>query len=198
MQKIIVKLIGYGSATCIALLTIFGWLIGSPVLIRFSFNLSNPSMKLVTALSLTCLGSMLIMLHYRWYRCAACFGLGALMVISLFTTVTDLFFKDVYSMDHGNPSFGTALCTICVSAYGVLESLERGRVWLPRYVLGSVTVASGLLALLGFVTGQSFLYFDWPGISNGMAINTALSFSILGGLVLLNGNKDEVGYVGRK
>lgn len=80
----------------------------------------------------------------------------------------------------GMPSMVTMLDFMLIAATGIAVLL-RQRV-LPRWMRssGALIAFTGLLALAGYVLGESGLYYLVPGLSGAMAIPTAILFVLSG------------------
>ena len=89
-----------------------------------------------------------------------------------FISVSDMSY---YTIESHLPSLGTMLgfLFIVLAAFGRLMRV-RGN------ICGLVITSIGFVGLLGYVFSNPLLYFYMPGLSTGMALHTALCFTMLG------------------
>lgn len=91
----------------------------------------------------------------------------------------------------GAPSVFTAIAFTLFSFAGMVFAFDLQKRII--FWVGAGIVLIGAIALLGYLFGLPMLYYDYPKITNPIAINTAFTFVLLGiGLILLSkGWKNE-------
>lgn len=113
-------------------------------------------------------------------------------LLGLKTGIEDLFVEEeataVKTTVPGRPSLVTMADFIALAAAGIGSLFRYGGQKRLLFFSGAFIVATGALALSGYVLGIEYLYFSWPGVSTGMALVTAVLFALLGaGLMILSG-----------
>lgn len=114
--------------------------------------------------------------------------LMATLLVSTFldvrTGVEDLFVREtedaVKTTTPGRPSVGTMINFILVAIAGILTLFDMKKLGQKIYVIGSIILVIGSLAVLGYVLSMPFLYYTVEGFSTAMALHTAILFIITG------------------
>jgi hypothetical protein len=112
----------------------------------------------------------------------------ATLLVSTFldvrTGVEDLFVREtedaVKTTTPGRPSVGTMINFILVAIAGILTLFDMKKLGQKIYVIGSIILVIGSLAVLGYVLSMPFLYYSVEGFSTAMALHTAILFIITG------------------
>lgn len=168
------------------------------------------TMKFSTATSFVCAGAVLYFIceNFVGKKDIATVVLpAATMVIMLFmstlfvstifrvaTGIEGLAVREVVvAKEHyiaGVPSLVTMVLFTLLSIVSMFTIGNGPRLELRYKILGMLLFICGSSALIGYMFGLPFLYFEWVGISNGLAIHTGLFFLLLGiGFLLLGTSK---------
>ncbi len=187
------------------LAAMLGWYLGVQFLIRVLPSMVT--MKFTTALSFLLSGitlyfiaeslagratiaqvvlpaaTLLIMLMMATLLASAIFGLE--------TGIENLFVEEgtdaVKTTVPGRPSVVTMADFIAMGAAGVASLFRRAGAKII-FTCGAFIALTGAIALFGYIIGSESLYFSWPGISTGMALETAFLFVLSGAaLIALSG-----------
>jgi methyl-accepting chemotaxis protein len=161
------------------------------------------SMKFITAVAFLISGVILLLLNVqnkgdvsKIVILVLSFALLLLMVtffVSLFTGIStgieNLFVKEaagtVRTTVPGVPAVPTIFCFILIALSGVFYSWkdEPQKYYL---FLGIITLLLGALAVMGYIFGVPYLYYNFPGYT-AMAIHTAILFVVCGLTLILRG-----------
>jgi len=97
----------------------------------------------------------------------------------------------VKSVGPGIPSLGTIAAFALITWSGVVATLKGKKARHTIKNIGVLVMAIALLALIGYVVDQPFLYYFIDGKSTGMAIHTSILFVLMGVSMIFNGSKEE-------
>jgi hypothetical protein len=104
-------------------------------------------------------------------------------LLGLETGFEQLFVKEsagtTKTLFPGKPAVHTILVFLLVALGGALAILEPS-MKKPVLLAGAINCISGASALAGYILGIPGMYFDIAGLSNPMAIPTALMFVLVG------------------
>ena len=79
-----------------------------------------------------------------------------------------------------HPSLAGVVCSVLVAICGLL-SLSRHNYYRQIIrILGLVMAVAGVMAVLGYLSNQPMLYYEFKPVAAAMAFNTALMFTCLG------------------
>jgi len=93
--------------------------------------------------------------------------------------------KAVKSVTPGRPSVATMINFVLIALIGILTVIDIKRLRKVSAIFGVVVVATGSIAVLGYIVNRPLLYFAVLGKSSAMAMHTAILFVFWGiGLVL--------------
>ena len=112
------------------------------------------------------------------------------VVIGLRTGVEDLFVREaegaVRTVTPGRPSVGTMINFILIATASIFTMLNIAKLRITLLMTGGIVTIIGMVALMGYMLGKPFLYYEINGCSTAMALHTAILFVIAGsGLILL-------------
>ncbi len=94
--------------------------------------------------------------------------------------------ETLVQVEVGKPSYGTMVGFLIVGSLGVVSVGNWRHRKIVYMLFGSVVVALGVMALVGYSLSLPYLYFSLPDLRYGMAIHTSVLFVLLGlGYVLL-------------
>lgn len=189
----LMALVAGGIAAALGLAVLVGWYTGNATLVQLAPTLAP--MEYNSALSFVLSGIGLLALTFGWSRLAATFGtvvavIGSLTLIEYLFGINlgiDQLFMKAYVAGHtpypGRMGPNTALC-FALTGMNILvmgRATRLERILLLTGPLGSIVLALGLVALIGYLTGlktYSWRYFP------DMAPQTALGCVVLGGGVI--------------
>lgn len=186
------------------LMVMGGWLFGIDVLTYLIEG--YVTMKFSTATSFVCAGVVLYFICENFVGkkdIAAVVLPAATMVIMLF--MSTLFVSTVFRVstgieglvvqevllakDHyiaGIPSLVAMIFFTLLSIVSMFTIGNGPRLELRYKILGTILTTGGLSTLIGYFASLPAFYFEWAGMSNGLAIHTGLLFLLLGiGFLLL-------------
>ena len=192
----------------------FAFLVGIAVMLGWYFNVGIlksilpiwPTMKFTTAICFSLSGVILFFMvrilegeidFSRLIVSVAVFAILLIMLILFFssllgihTGLEDLFFKEstvaVITTMPGIPSLGTMVNFILIAVSGLLVILNSQRCKKSLLVLGWVITPVALVAVVGYIINVPSLFYAFEGISNAMALHTAILFVLFGfGFILL-------------
>lgn len=112
----------------------------------------------------------------------------ATLIISVFfgikTGMEDLFVREsagaVDTLMPGRPAIATMVNFLIVAVIGLASLFRQSIVFKISSMLGLSVALIGGAAILGYLTGNSALYYNINDISTAMALNTAVLFVLLG------------------
>ncbi|MEW6035656.1 MAG: hypothetical protein AB1529_03515 [Candidatus Micrarchaeota archaeon] len=171
------------------------WLSGMPLQQSlFPYSITT---KFTTAVSFVVAGLMLYLIPEKAHHLLRSMLLPLLtlaLVILIFpvfvssllgleTGFEQLFVKEsagtTMTVFPGKPAVATMVDFLLIMLSGALAILEPS-MKKPALLAGLINCLSGASAIMGYLLGIPSLYFDIPGLSNPMAIPTALMFVLLG------------------
>ena len=127
--------------------------------------------------------------------------LMASLLISLFfgikTGLEDLFVKEpagaVKTFVPGRPSLASAINFIMIAVMGSLSLFRRERSLKIIHILGVIVAVSGGVAVVGYLIDVPALYYHFGRISTAIALNSALTFTLLGAGFYMIREKEDAG-----
>ncbi len=185
------------SITVVVLSTtiLFEWLTGMPLQqALFPYSITT---KFTTAVSFVVAGLMVYLLQEKkpagmrnillpllaLALFILIFPIFASFLLGLETGFEQLFVKEsagtTRTLFPGKPAVPTMLGFLLLMMSGVLAIMEPS-MKKPVLLAGVINCLGGASALVGYISDIPALYFDIPGVSNPMAIPTALMFVLLG------------------
>jgi hypothetical protein len=169
------------------------------------------TMKFTTALCFVCAGLILFFINRYFIKPRdeeEIFILLSSLIIFVFmgTMLAGMFFGVKIGLSNlfvreldvasgsipGYPSLGTMISFFLIAFCGVVAVLDPKGHKDKISFFGLIVIAIGSLALVGYIFGFPYLYWDFSNVSNAMAIHTAFLFVLLGtGIMLLPKAEDR-------
>lgn len=106
------------------------------------------------------------------------------------TGIEDLFVvqakESIFTVPQGQPSMGTIFNFILIGIGSILVIYDPQWCRKKLFLLGGLIAVVSLTAVVGYMINVPYLYYEADGISNAMAIHTAILFALQGsGFMLL-------------
>jgi hypothetical protein len=110
--------------------------------------------------------------------------------LGISTGIENLLITNLTLTDNpsARPSDATIINFFLIATTGFLTFSTFSRLSEAYTVIGIIISIIGVIAIVGFLTNQPVLYYSFEGISNAMAIHTAILFATLGACLILCGH----------
>ena len=182
-------------------MALVGWFIGNELLRTWAA--SNIPVKIEAAVLFVLHGMMLVAInHYKRYPTPSTFVVPVLLslyglvmsawIMIAYATQSNSFIDinnqiyEVLTMTPDQAPLGTIICFVLSAINGIVLTLMR-RPFLISVLLGSAIFGIAISVLAGFLLNADSLYYK-SDVSTGMALPTALGFSLLGIAYILSSN----------
>ena len=123
--------------------------------------------------------------------------MGTLFLGSVFgfqTGMENISFIDVHEINtpifQGRPSVATMTAFLLIAFIGFLFNFGKPTKKI-FFGVGSIVGAIGLFGVIGYITNLPILYYEIPGFSNAIAVNTTILFVCLGLAIFLIRQQQE-------
>ncbi len=202
MKSTIINIIA-GVVVLSGFVVMAGWFLDIPILV--SWIPGAITMKFTTALSFVLSGIVLyeigrmprpgddgvhdIALTIASFTLALVMGTFLLSIaVGIHTGIEDIFVRDLTPAVHasvpGRPSVPAAVAFVLVAVTGLFCAAQLRKRAVVLRVCGAIVGIIGGIAMLGYAFNQPALYYAIAGVSNPIAISSAVLFLMLGGGLL--------------
>lgn len=161
---------------------LIGWLTDNPLL--RSVVVGEVTMRPVVAMSLISVGVGVLAVRKRWTATAAAATMGTMVMMLTVVLAGATEAANASGIQAilrpAMPSVGTVIA-LCFSAAGLLVWLVGNGPLRPiRRAAAIASFGIGAFAIAGYAIGSPILYWDYPKISVGVAIHTAVALMAIG------------------
>lgn len=154
-----------------AFAVIIGWFIDSPVL--KSLGEGNVSMKMWTA-------SMFILVPmYLWKR-------HDILELVIVCSIIYECLHFLYGLPVLNMEIGHEIYTVKPDFPSWMTILCFGLCLIHKKLIGQILIVISFICILGHLSETPLMFFYIEGVSTGMALNTALLFMHMAGIIMIN------------
>lgn len=169
-----------------ATIVLIGWKIDNPLLKSFGHGFIDmrPSIAILFLLS----SALLIFQTMKPSIYSAFFITMFSMFLVMGTFWSMVFILNYKGGDVGNvqsvmPSPISLFTFLLVATSGFVAVLNTNEMFKRLRIIGILILSIGLMGIFGYTINEKFFYFYFDFLANGMALNTAILFAVVGAII---------------